>query len=147
MDKPLKIILMVCVIVLVLVVSGSMIYYFVFFRTEKDRAEIKLQEEMLELEKQKIKQEAEAGKIEQNKKTELSDKLTNLEIVHTEALQEAYDNYIKNWNDSCERLGLEPESALPENIAKHIEEQYQEDIENINNYFNNLRDSIYKLYE
>lgn len=56
MSKVLKIVLMVCVIVLVLAVSGSMVYYFGFFRPEIEKAVIRLQEQKLELEKKAAEQ-------------------------------------------------------------------------------------------
>ncbi len=45
LNKTMKIVLMVCAIVLVIAVSGSMIYYFVIFKPGIERAEIKLQEQ------------------------------------------------------------------------------------------------------
>ena len=45
MNKALKIVLMVCAIVLVLAISGSVIYYYVFFRTGIEKEEIRIQEQ------------------------------------------------------------------------------------------------------
>ena len=58
MSKAFKIVLMVCGIVLVLAVSGSMIYYYVIFRPGIERAEVKLQEQKLELEKKEMEKKA-----------------------------------------------------------------------------------------
>ena len=54
MNKIFKIVLMVCAIVAIIAIAGSVIYYFVFFKPEIEKAEIKLQVQKLELEKNEI---------------------------------------------------------------------------------------------
>jgi len=45
MNKIFKIIIIICALVLVLSISGSLIYYYVFFRPGIEKAEIRLQEQ------------------------------------------------------------------------------------------------------
>ena len=79
--------LMIIAIVAIVAIAGSMIYYFIFFRPEKERAEIKLQEEKLEFEKEKQrsteisieKDKEDKAQQELNKKSDLAEKLGYLD--------------------------------------------------------------------
>jgi len=48
--------LMIIAIVAIVAIAGSIIYYFVFFKPEIEKAEIRLQEQKLELEKKATEQ-------------------------------------------------------------------------------------------
>ena len=51
MDKMKKALMIVAIIALV-AIAGSMIYYFVFFKPEQQKAEIRLEAQKLEFEKE-----------------------------------------------------------------------------------------------
>jgi len=81
------------------------------------------------------------------RKQKLVEELINLTNWYKTALRKAYDHYKENWNTSCEGLGLKPDSALPKDIASHIEDRYQKDIEFLNKEFQSQKDDLFKLYE
>lgn len=144
MSKVFKIVLMACAIVLILAISGSMIYYFVFFRPEKERAEIRLQEEELEFEKEKQRAEEQE---ELDSKEELAEQLTELNNWYNESLEEAYENFRENWYNECVSRGLQPDSPLPQDIAEILEERYMKEIEIIKERYEGAKDEIYRLYD
>jgi len=108
MNKAFKIVLMVCAVVLVLAVSGSMIYYFVIFRPGIERAEIRLQEQ---------------------KATEEVVRKENLE----KCLKEAEDWKATAFNGLFD---VKDSSDLNyERIMKIIQDEYQNKIDNCNSNY------------
>lgn len=147
--------LMIIAIIAIIAITGSLIYYFVFFKPSQQKSEISLQEQKLELEKEK--QRADEIKIEKDKeykeqqelnnKAELAEKLGYLEKWRSEGLQKAYKNYKENWYNECINRGLAPDSPLPMDIANRLEDIYRKDINHINKLYQDLKDDIYKLYD
>lgn len=64
LNKIMKIVLMVCAIVLVVAISGSMIYYFAFFIPGNEKAKWEAE---LEWEKEKLRKEEEQREEEERK--------------------------------------------------------------------------------
>jgi flagellar basal body-associated protein FliL len=93
--------LMIVALVAIVAISGSMIYYFVFFRTEKERTETKLQE-------QKEKEEAEKYIIEYNALLVQSESETKKEISLDETIDFALEIMAKVQNlyvpETCDTL-------------------------------------------
>ncbi len=129
MSKAFKIVLMVCAIVLVLAVSGSMIYYYVFFRPGIERAE----------------QQSEIA----NKKA-LTDCLAQAEAEHQRNLTEEYERYIQNWDIAIEtqkRLdNTKKDDTLPPDIGERIDNIYQDGIERADKQYENTKADCFKLH-
>ncbi len=159
MSKVLKIVLMVCAIVLVLAVSGSMIYYYAFFRPRNERAEWEA-----ELEFEKEKQEAELKKeAEEFAKEEAQKRKEELEELHTqealakcldgveakylENLDKAYEEYIEDWNLNCKEFGLSPNSSLPLDLAERIEGAYKNELERIDKLYENAKSDCFDFFD
>jgi flagellar basal body-associated protein FliL len=91
--------LMIIAIVAIVAIAGSMIYYYVFFRTGIEKAEIRIQEQKLELEKNEIdKKNAEEALRKENLEKclkELEDWKKNLfeEIQYLEEAEFAWKAY------------------------------------------------------
>ena len=132
-----------------------MIYYFVFFKPERERAEIRLQEQKLEIEKEK--QKADEVRIEQDKrdkeqeeldkKTYMAKELENLNKWYNVALEEARKNYHEDWNINCKNLGLTDGSPLPNNTADTFNKYYDDARKRIDESYQSQKDDIYKLFE
>jgi len=133
MKKALLIVSMVAIVA----IAGSMIYYFVFFKTEQAR-------EQLRLEEVKIKQE-------QNAKTQnlLSRKaaITELDNWRAEADYFAYEEYKSKWNFQCEQLNKPADSSLPKNIAKELESWLDKEKNIIAEEYKAKLDAIIKQYD
>jgi len=147
--------LMIVAIIAMITIAGSMIYYFIFFKPGQQKSEIRLQEQKLELEKEK--QRADEIRIEKdkeykeqqelNKKAELAEQLVDLTNWYNEAMEKAYENYKKSWNEYCKDRGLAPDSLLPIDIANDLGEYYQKELDHIDKLYQNSKDEIYKLYD
>ncbi len=118
MNKAFKIVLMVCAIVLVLAISGSMIYYFAFFIPGNEKAKWEAE---LEFEKEKLRKEE-----EQREEEELKETLKELERERKlqNCLDGAYDNYGDAWDSQVERLDTE-DDYLPGVTADKLNEAHQ----------------------
>ncbi len=105
---------MVCAIVLVLAISGSVVYYFAFAKPGNERAE-------LEFEKEKLRKEE-----EQREEEELKETLKELKRERRlqNCLDGAYENYIEAWDSQAERLGSE-DGFLPGVTADNLDEDYE----------------------
>ena len=125
MNKTMKIILIVCVIVLVLAISGSMIYYFAFAKPANERAN-------LEWEKEKLRKEEEQR--EEEKQQEVFEESVRRSALF-ECLDNAYKTYIQQWNEQCEELGKPDDCELPKITADWL-----------NEYYDKACDDCYKLY-
>ena len=114
MSKAFKIVLMVCAIVLVLAISGSMIYYFAFAKPGNEKAE-------LEFEKEKLRKEE-----KQREEEELKETLKELERERKlqNCLDGAYDNYDDAWASQVERLNSK-DDTLPGVTADSLNEAHQ----------------------
>lgn len=138
-NKILKIVLMVCAIVLVLAISGSMVYYFAFAKPANEKAEIRLQEQKLELEKEKQNEENTKKYLEKIKEEEEKRQKDLEEAYRKEALynclDNAYENYTKSWNEECKRLGKSEDCSLPMYLVERLDELYAKD-----------REQCFKLY-
>lgn len=154
--------LMIIAIIAIVAIAGSMIYYFVFFRTGIAKAEIGLQEQKLELEKEKqrateisiekdkedkAQQEANKEQQELNKKANLAEDLAELEKWHDDKLNQAYESFRAIWNKECERLGLKPESPLPNSTGELLKKDFYQIVEIIKENYQSKKDDIYKLYD
>ena len=135
---------MIIAIVAVVAIAGSMIYYYVFFRTGIEKAEIRLQEEKLELEKENQRDEEQE---ELNKKAALFEALAGLEKWHNESLDQAYKTYREQWDKACKYLGKEPGSDLPNVIKKDIDEEYNKACEKIDKQYQAEIEKTFKLWE
>lgn len=154
LNKITKIVLMACAVVLVIAVSGSLIYYFGFFRPRNEqakweeqlaveeaegKAKLELEKEKLELEKEKQKYEVlkeltEERKEAEEKYQEEQEKLQK-ELALYECLDGAYEAYAKQWNEQCEKLGRPDECILPIATADWINEHHK-----------NAKEQCFKLY-
>lgn len=114
MSKAFRIVLMVCAVVLVLAVSGSMIYYFAFAKPANERAELEWEKEKQEKEEQ------------QKNAEEARDILAELERERKlfDCLDKAYENYIDAWNEQAERLDSK-DGFLPGVTADKLNESYE----------------------
>ena len=154
MDKMKKALMIVAIIALV-AIAGSMIYYFVFFKPEQQKAEIRLEAQKLEFEKEQ--KELEQKKIEQensdkkqqelNKKINLQEALVSLGKWYNDSLDQAYKDYRAQWDEECKVLGLKPGSPLPSAQANILNENYDKAIKRLDEIYQNQKDDIYKLYE
>jgi len=154
MNKIFKIIIISCILIFVLSVSGSLIYYYVFFRPEIEKAEIRLQEEKQRVEEQQKKNEE--IKIEQEKQEKEIKEVLNKEYL-AKCLDEAYQNYakdlddvfktyIENWNAECKRLGLAPDSALPNKLAESLNESYKTEVGRMDIAYENAKKDCYNFW-
>ena len=114
MNKAFRIVLTVCAIVLVLAISGSMIYYFAFAKPGNERAE-------LEWEKEKQNKEDIKERME---KREAEEAETQRAILLNICLDEAYDNYIEAWDEQAERLDSK-DGYLPGVTADNLNEAHE----------------------
>jgi len=117
-NKIMKIILIACAVVLVIAISGSVVYYYVFARPANERA-------TLEWEKEKQGKE-EARKLKEKQQEELDEIERKIELY--DCLDSAYENYIDAWNEQVERLDSE-DGFLPGDTADNLDERYEKDKE------------------
>ncbi len=154
--------LMIVAIIGIIIIAGSMLYYFVFYRPGIVKVELKLQEQKLELEKEKqkatevsiekdredrLQQEANEEQQELNKKAALEKALNDLDVWYNEAMQKVNESYKENWYNECISRGLAPESPLPKDVADHLEELRQKGFERVNKEYQSQKDGLFKLYE
>jgi len=159
MSKVLKIVLIVCAIVLVLAVSGSMIYYYAFFRprneTAKWEAELEFEKEKQEAE---LKKEAEELAKEEAQKREEKLKEIVREGALSECLNGAYENYQKNldmayeeyvrqWNFSCEELGRQKDCGLPDYIADKLNKEHENTVERYDKIYESDKKDCYDFWD
>ena len=144
--------LMIIAIVAIVAITGSLIYYLVFFRPGIEKAEIRLQEEKQASEKLRIETEKkDKEQKEIDKKTGLVNALAYLEKWHNDSLDQAYKDYSAQWKKACEDLGMKfttpPESLLPKATADMLNEYYDKAVERIDESYQSQKDDIYNLYE
>ena len=118
MNRIMKIILIVCAVVLVIAISGSMIYYYAFAKPKNERA-------ILEWEKEKYQEE-----INQEKLKAIKEKLGKEERERQlyDCLDNAYENYNEAWDKQVERLDSK-DGFLPGVTADNLNESYEKDKE------------------
>jgi hypothetical protein len=153
--------LMIVALVAIIAIAGSLIYYFIFFKPTQQKAEIRLQEQKLEMEKDKQRadeiriendkkdkelQELNKEQQELDKKAQLSIALADIDKWYNEALDEARKVYHEDWDLNCKNRGLAPGSPLPSDIAKGLDDRFHESIVIINKNYEMKKDEIYKLY-
>jgi len=146
---------MIVAIVAIVAIAGSMIYYFVFFRTGIEKAEIRLQEQKFELEKQqkrdeeiKTEQEKQEKEIQESLNKEFLAKcLDDAYQIYTNNTDNAYKVYIENWNAECKRLGRAPDSLLPKDIAEELDEDYNSEVERIDKLYENAKADCFKFWQ
>jgi len=136
--------LMITAIIAIVAIAGSLIYYFVFFKPGLQQKDLEFQKEKYQIE-QKEKQDNKQEEL--NKKAGLINALAGLEKWHNESLDQAYKDYRAQWDKECERLGLEPESALPNNTADTFNKYYDDARKRIDESYQSQKDDIYKLFE
>ena len=136
--------LMIIAIVAIVVIAGSLLYYFVFFKPGLQQKDLEFQKEKYQIE-QKEKQDNKQEEL--NKKAGLINALAGLEKWHNDSLDQAYKDYRAQWDKECERLWLEPESALPNNTADTFNKYYDDARKRIDESYQSQKDDIYKLFE
>ena len=165
MNKMFKIVLMVCAIVLVLAISGSMIYYFAFFipgnEKAKWEAEIELKQEQLEWEKEKQEKEEQQKKnkeikLEQEKfeketqealkQQGLADCLDGAYQNYKERMDECFKTYVRAWDTACEIIGRNPDCTLPEKTADSLDKDYQREVDRTEKAYDDDKADCFKLY-
>lgn len=164
--SKMKIALMIVAIVVMVAIAGSLIYYYVFFRPGIEKAEIRLQE-------QKFQQEKEIQTQESLDKA-LKEKDATLESIAKDSalsscLDQAYKNYISAWDDAksnmlkgfqmindiynkswdaeCAKRGLAPGSPLPSSIADKLNKELDDQTAEVSKGFDNQIERIEKNYE
>jgi hypothetical protein len=125
MDKMKKA-LMIAAIFAILLIAGSVTYYYVFYLPGNARA------------KQQIETE--------NKKA-LNDCLKQAELKHASAISKAWDNYKKSWDGECKSRNLPAGSPLPVNIADKLDQQYKDEIDRVDKLYENEKADCFKLYK
>ena len=148
LNKTMKIVLMVCAIVLVVAVAGSMIYYFAFAKPGNERAkweaELDLEREKLEEEYNRRIEELKWEKEKMSKEEEQKERSEKQEEEQTEALREyrlyrcledAFDTYIERWNEKCKELGEPDDCALSFDTAELFDK-----------YLDEAEEQCFKLY-
>lgn len=175
MDKMKKALMIVAIVTLV-AIAGSMIYYFVFFKPGIAKAEIRLQEQKFQQEKDiqtqdsldKALKEKQATVNSIAKESALSSCLDQAYKDYSSAFDKAKSNllesfkmindlYSKNWDTECAKLNLSPGSPLPTYIAdrlkKELDDQTAKAIEysdkafaKIEKDYENAKADCYKLY-
>ena len=158
---------MIVAVVAIVAIAGSMFYYFVFFKPGIAKAEIGLQEEKFEFEKEqkaveqiKIEQEKkDKEQAEINKKINLSNALAELDKWYNDSTNKAYEVYKEAWYNQCIRLRISFASlsedqiaegqlpALPADIADKLGKDLKDALKMIDYRYQMQKDSIYKLYE
>ena len=102
MKKALMIVAMVAIVA----IAGSMIYYFVFYKAEKERAEVALQEQKLEDEKEK-------QNIEEQKKDQEEIKAATDERIEQKRKKDEVLKYINDYDNLLSQIPtLEDEKEL-----------------------------------
>ena len=157
MKKALMIIAMVAIVA----IAGSLIYYFIFFRTEKERSEVKIQEQKLELEKQNLQQkkdiqtqesldkalkEKKATEDSIAMKTSLAKCLDENEKAYSSQLLANYEVYSNAWNAECKRLNLPAGSPLPKNISDGLQKQLDDGYARITATYESKKSNCYKFF-
>lgn len=140
--------LMIIAIVAIVVIAGSLLYYFVFFKPGLQQKDLEFQKEKYQIE-QKEKQDNKQEEL--NKKIGLLNALADLEKWHNDSLDKAYKDYSDQWRKACEDLGLKfispSESGLPKARAETLNENYNQEIKRIDESYQSRKDDIYKLFE
>ena len=157
----LKTALMILAIVVMIVIAGSMVYYFIFFRPGIEKAEVKLQEQKFQHEKDiqtqesldKALKEEEALKetqeaIKNIKKAQaLDDCLKETQDWWNKASRDIQEAYLQAWNDECSKRGLPYGSNLPANIANKLEQERIDAFAQLEREFESRQQDCYNLYK
>jgi uncharacterized protein YxeA len=147
--------LMIVAIVALVAIAGSAVYYFVFYKPEIARTEIRLQEEKIQYDKEQkaIEQKAieqekkDKEEADANKKMALAKALDNLNKQYEEGKVNAYKNYIDEWNRNCASRGLAPGSNLPSDLATALQKNYDNNLAFLAKEYQSNKDDIYKLFD
>lgn len=113
--NDIKKVLMIVAIIALVAITGSMLYYFAFAKPANERAE-------LELEKEKLRKE-EVRERKEKQESEQAEALKEYKLY--ECMNSSYEEYRRHWNSECENLGFPEDSALPEDIAKYLDEKWE----------------------
>ena len=128
MDK-IKTGLMILVIFAVLLIAGSITYYYVFYLPGNAKAmQDKATEESI------------------TEKNALNNCLLMASIVHDQALKTAWENYNEAWKGECKRLNLTENSALPNIIADRLNQRHKDEIDRADKQYESAKNDCYKLY-
>ena len=140
--------LMIVAIIAMIAITGSLIYYFVFFKPGLQQKDLEFQKEKYQIE-QKEKQDNKQEEL--NKKVVLFEALVDLEKWHNDSLDQAYKDYSAQWKKACEDLGREfispSESWLPKATAETLNENYNKAIKRIDEQYQAEIEKTFKLYE
>jgi flagellar basal body-associated protein FliL len=134
--------LMIVAIVAIVAIAGSMIYYFVFFRTGIAKEEIRLQEQKLQQEQEKEKK-ATVDSIAN--KHALNDCLKQAELIHNLAVGAAWENYQKSWDTEVKRLNSK-DDTLPNNLADDLNKDRIDAISRADTQYESSKNDCFKLH-
>jgi len=88
-----------------LIIAFSVSYYLVVFIPNKEKAK-------QELEKQKVQLELQKQEEKKKEREEKARKKSSKEILLHSCLERIQNNFSKNWNNACKKLGKEEECEL-----------------------------------
>jgi len=150
MNKAFKVFIIISVVVLVLAISGSMIYYFAFAKPSIEREKLELEEEKIKQEEEKIKQEEDKQNQEAMekilKRASLNDCLDSAFKEYERRFEACNKQYHESWDAACKELNLSPGSDLPGNIAEPIQNHYEHEIERTEEAYENAKNDCFKKY-
>jgi len=135
---------MITAIIAIVAIAGSLLYYYVFFRTGIEKAEVRLQEQNLELEKIKQSAEEEEKNIRQQGLVKCLD---NADKEYSRRLLENYQAYSDSWNAECKRLNLPVNSSLPKESAERIEKELDDGYERITKDYESKKNDCFKFWQ
>lgn len=93
-NKTIKLVLAIGLVIAALVASTGVFYYYVVFIPN-------LEQQKLDLEKQKLKEKQEAEEKAQNKKDAEAEQRTN---AYQSCTEQAENTYIENWGNACQKI-------------------------------------------
>ncbi len=102
-----KKIITIAIVLGILIVAGSIFYYFVIFIPQKEKAKLDFERDKWSSEQKKIEDE--------KSKESLNTRLLNV------CLQSADESYLAQWKTECESRKLKDDCSLPSATANHIE--------------------------
>lgn len=82
--------------------------------------------------------------IEINKKAALYSTLNELDKWYKEAKDNAYKNYLENYDRICASQGLAPKSYLSPDLIKNTRDNYNNEIANLTKTYQSQKNSFFK---
>ena len=128
---------MIVAMVAVLLIAGSVTYYYVFYLPGNIKANQQLETE---------KQNAITSESIANKKA-LNDCLNQAKIDHLGQLIAIDKDYQTNWDTECKSRDLPANNPLPIDIANKIEQQRKDQIDRADKEYENAKADCFKLHQ